>query len=182
MNRRRFVTILALVAVAFAAIDAGLISSLRREYAQALAAATWVPVEAKILSFDAGIVNKRSGSYVTARVRYSYTVKAKAYVGDRMGFLIRDRFDNSAEGMAQVERLARDVHPRAFYDPADPSQSVLSIGHPFAAEYERRGRRLLLGTASGLAVITALFAIAWVTRKRSDRGPNPPPTAGTSAA
>ncbi len=182
MNRRRFLIILALVSVAFASIDAALISSLRHEYAQALAAATWRPVEARILSYDAGITNKRSGSYVSARVRYSYAVNGRTYTGDRMGFLIRDHFENSAEGMAQVERLGREVQPRAYYDPADPSQSVLSIGHPYAAEYWRRGRHLLLGTASGLAVIAALFALAWLTRRRPDRGPNPPPPVGTPAA
>ncbi len=181
MNRKTFLVVLGLVSVAFAAIDAALISSLRREYAQAIAASGWTPVAAQILSYDAGITNKRSGSYVNARVRYSYVVHGQTYTGDRMGFLIRDHFENSAEGMAQVERLGREVQPRAYYDPADPSQSVLSIRHPYADEYWRRGRRLLLGTASGLAVITALFAIAWVARRRSAHGTNSSPTVGTRA-
>jgi hypothetical protein len=99
-----------------------------------------------------------------------------------MGFLIRDRFDNSAEGMAQVERLAKAVQPRAYFDPADPGQSVLSIAHPYAAEYWRRGRHLLLSTAAGLAVMAALFAIAWLTRSPAGRGRNSPPTGGTRAA
>jgi hypothetical protein len=182
MKRKTLLLILGLVSVAFAAVDAALISSLRREYARAIAAAGWTPVEAKILSYDAGITTQRSGSSVSARVRYAYTVNGRTYTGDRMGFLLRDRFENTAEGMAQVERLAQDVQPRAYYDPADPGQSVLSIGHPYAAEYWRRGRQLLLGTAAGLAVIAALFGLAWLTRGRPDRGANPPPTEGTRAA
>jgi hypothetical protein len=166
--RRKLLIILGLAAFAFAGISGSLLSSLQREHARAVAAAQWTPVAAKLLSFHTGFQAKRRSYAVTADVSYTYTVGGREFQGSRLGYLMRDTFPTMAEALNEIERLSKSVPSQAFYNPADPSESVLSIGHPYEEEYGRRLRRLLSGAGVGAAVIAAALWLAWRMGRRPE--------------
>jgi hypothetical protein len=169
--RRKLLLILGLVALLFGGVSASLFAALVREHAQAVAAAHWTPVEAKLLSFRTGFQMKKSAYTVTAEVTYAYSVGGRPFQGNRLGFLMRDRFPSMADALAEIDRLAKSVPSQAYYNPADPSESVLSIGHGFEDEYRRRLRVLLLGTGAGAAVILGSLWLAWRFGRRASVRP-----------
>src|SRR5579859_6586036 len=164
--RRKLLIILGLVALVFAAIAASLFFSLFREHDRAVAATHWTPVEAKLLSFHTGFQSKKSGYYATAEVSYTYAVGGREFEGGRLGFLLRDRFPTMAEALNAIDQIAKAVPSRAYYDPADPKESVLSIGHDFEGEYQRRLGSLLRGTGIAAAVIFASLWLVWRSGRR----------------
>jgi hypothetical protein len=159
--RRKLLIVLGLVALILGAIAATLFSSLVREHSQAVAATHWTPVEAKLLSFHTGFQSKKSGYYVSAEVSYSYSVGGHEFQGGRLGFLLRDRFPTMTEALAAIDQISKSVPSRAYFNPADPKESVLSIGHDFEGEYQRRLRSLLRGTGLAAAVIFASLWLLW---------------------
>ena len=165
--RRRLLIILGLAGLVVGAIAASLFTSLIREHNQAVAASHWTPVEAKIESFHTGYQMRKSGYVVTADVAYTYSVAGKEYKGSRLGFLMRDRFSNMAQALAAVEDLTKAAPGHVYYNPADPSESVLSIGHDFEGEYQRRFRDLVRGTAVASAVIFISLWLVWRFGRRS---------------
>jgi hypothetical protein len=169
--RRKLLIILGLVALTFGGVSASLFASLIREHARAAASAHWTPVEAKILSFHTGFQMGKSGYAVTAEVTYTYSVAGREFQGSRLGFLMRDRFPTMAEALNEIDRLSKSVPSRAYYNPADPTESVLSIGHGYEEEYRRRLRVLLTGTGTGAAVILGSL---WLASRFGRRAPGPP--------
>jgi len=111
------------------------------EYSSAVAAQIWRPVPIRIKSCDVGHKHVYRGSdYYRPEIRYDYEVNGKNHEGDRLGFLFPEAFDHSSAGRLAAMHIALGLASRsqAYYNPNDPTQSVLSIGHDYAKEFKQR--------------------------------------------
>jgi len=116
--------ILALLAIA-GGLGLGYLAS--ANYAASQASAAWPSVNGTINSAELveNGYSRRSGKKYKAVVQYSYTVGQTPYMGDRIAF---DGYGSSFTPNQVVEKYAAGTTHPVFYDPTNPSSSVLEKG------------------------------------------------------
>lgn len=146
----------------FFAVGFGVIASGIYNLRASRIAKRWPTTEGKITHCQ---IKKSSDSESTtyrAEVRYSYAVGGAEYKGDRVAFGYSG--DGGRQAHQQiVDRLSRANTVLVRYDPANPSQSVLSCG-------VNRSTILLLVFGTTWLLFVTGFTIVWCMSKGSDNG------------
>jgi hypothetical protein len=126
-------------------------------------ARTWPTTEGSIESCKiTESSDSEGGSTYRAEVTYSYTVRGRNHLGDRIAFGYSGSSGRTAH-QEIADRLSSAKTVRVRYDPADPSRAVLSYG------LNRSTIFLLVFGSTWLLFVTG-FTVLWMTSSLSDTG------------
>jgi hypothetical protein len=135
MNKKLETFLVWLVALAFTVAAGFIFWFLGYTFARHYEARTWVPVPAKIQSYDLRKTRSRSGASPVTTIQerlvvaYTYTFDDKTYTGNRVDFSIgADNFS----GLRRREQLAalRSEQITVFVNPLNPQDSVFDRSLP----------------------------------------------------
>ncbi|MCU0864074.1 MAG: DUF3592 domain-containing protein [Planctomycetes bacterium] len=98
---------------------------------QARANTVYLPTTGTVLSakISEHMQSRRQPSFWSVERAYSYAVAGRTYEGDRRAFET-SLYDDRQEAERDLERLPVGSAIEVFYDPADPTQSVLDRSPP----------------------------------------------------
>ncbi len=146
--------------VVFGVLGIGFLSVGAFLYIQGTRSLSWVEIEgemvnSKIDSHRRQSSEGRSRSYLTLKVSYRYTVDGETYTNDRynVGTNIVGRFAGWGGASARSEEYREKLN--LFYNPSNPSESVLTKGVPKAGH-----RNLTVGgTFLLFGILTFIFSL-----------------------
>lgn len=141
-----------------------LLGSEALEVRQARRSQAWPVTEGTVLRSEVVVERVQADDDFHAEVTYRYRLNGREYQGDRIGFgfELSDRLD-SAEAI--VARYPAGSSILVYYDPADPSQSVLEPG-------ATAGNKLLVMAGAGAAGFFSLSILNFRYLKRKNRLPD----------
>lgn len=97
---------------------------------EALASEDWPTTTARITAHDIEIDTDDDGTSYTPRIRYSYTVAEQRYTGTRFG-VVNESFGRMSGAQAKLDEYPIESQHTVYYNPDNPSASVLEPGMTF---------------------------------------------------